>query len=131
MASFDQALSLTLARAGIKIADGISLAASELSGEPRERLDKALAADPNSAEMLNNRGQVLNRLRRYDEAIASFDRSLALRHDQSDALCHRGEALAAIDRFDDALADFAQALRIDPNCSDAHLKRGNALYALN
>ena len=129
--SFDKALSLTLELAGIKIVDGISLVAAELSGELRERLHKALAADANSIDTLNNRGQVLNRLKRHDEAIGSFARSLALRSDQPDALCQRGEALAAVDRFNDALTDFAEALRIDPNCADAHLKRGNALYGLN
>jgi tetratricopeptide (TPR) repeat protein len=130
LASYDRVLALTLESAGIGIAGGISRAI-DCGGGSLKKLDKALAVAPDSVEVLNNRGQILIRLNRYDEAIASFDRSLALRPDQPDALCQRGEALAAIDRFHEALADFATALGIDPNCADAHLKRGNALYALN
>ena len=124
-------LSLTLQRAGIKIKGGISLAAPEWSNGSPEKVYKALAADPDSADVLNNRGKVLVRLKRYNEAVGSFDMTLALRPGQADAHCYRGAALSEIGRFDDALADFAQALRIMPNFVDAHLKRGNALVQLS
>lgn len=131
LASYDRVLSLTLQRAGIKIEGGISPAAAEWSDRSPEKVYKALAADPDSADVLNNRGKVLIRLKRHQEAVGSFDMTLALRPGQADAHCYRGAALSEIGRFDEALADFARALRIKPNFVDAHLKRGNALVQIN
>ena len=43
------------------------------------QIDRALKKNPNDAAALNNRGNTLLALRRFDEALASYDRALVLR----------------------------------------------------
>ncbi len=69
---------------------------------------------PLFAEPLSNRGNILQKLHRFEEALASYEAALALRSTYVDAWCGRGVALKELGRFAEALASFEAALAIDP-----------------
>ena len=48
---------------------------------------------PDYAEALNNRGNTLHELKRFEEALASYDRALDVRPDYAEALSNRGNTL--------------------------------------
>ena len=52
--------------------------------------DSALAARPDYAGALVNRGVTLHDLKRFDEALASYDRAIAMRPDDADAHFFKG-----------------------------------------
>ena len=58
---------------------------------------------------------VLNRLERYDEAIAAADRAIEIDASSETAWYHKGNALFALGRFEDALAAYSHASGIYPN----------------
>jgi protein O-GlcNAc transferase len=48
---------------------------------------------PDYAEALSNRGNILQELKRFDDALASYDRALSVRPDYAEALSNRGNTL--------------------------------------
>jgi tetratricopeptide (TPR) repeat protein len=105
--------------------------------DTREALDAALricdaelAARPDSPETHNWRGVLLSRLRRHDDAVASFDKAIQLRPEYFQAFNGRGNSLQALGRFAEAVASYDRALALNVNYPTAHANRGNALQAL-
>jgi tetratricopeptide (TPR) repeat protein len=92
--------------------------------------DKALALQPDQAEILDNRGTVLRMLNRLEDALASHERALALSPDMTLAWVNRGSALAGLSRFAEALESFGRAIARDPGSALAHSNRGGALHKL-
>ena len=95
-----------------------------------EQIDRALKGNPNDVVALNNRGNALHALQRFDEALVSYERALALRPDYTDALCNRGAALHELKRYDEALAASDRIVALQSDCAEAHSNRGNTLRAL-
>ena len=85
---------------------------------------------PDYAEALYNRGNALQVLKRYAEALASYDRALTVRPDYAEALNNRGSALHELKRYDEALASYDRALTLRPDYAEALYNRGNALQEL-
>jgi tetratricopeptide (TPR) repeat protein len=85
-----------------------------------------LTSNPAHIEALNTRGVVLAKLRRFEEALASYDAALAAAPDRVDIRINRGTTLLELDRFDEALASFDGALAADPTNLAALINRGNA-----
>jgi tetratricopeptide (TPR) repeat protein len=95
-----------------------------------EQIDRALKRNPNDVGALNNRGNALLALRRFDAALASYDRALALRPAYADAQCNRSAALHALKRYDEALAACDRCIALQPDYAEAHSNRGNTLRSL-
>jgi len=95
-----------------------------------EQIDRALKTSPNDVVALNNRGNALLALRRFDQALASYDRALALRPDYADALCNCGAALHELKRYHEALAACDRVIALQPDYAEAHSNRGNTLREL-
>jgi len=95
-----------------------------------KQIATALEQDPDNVPALNNRGNALNELHRFDEALASFDRALRLQPDLAETHCNRGNALKELDRFEEALASYDRALALRPDYAAAYGNRANALNAL-
>jgi tetratricopeptide (TPR) repeat protein len=57
---------------------------------------------------------VLQRLKRLDDALASYDRALQLKPDDAEAFNNRGTALSELQREEEAVASYAQALALRP-----------------
>ena len=92
--------------------------------------DRAVALQPNHADALSNRGNLLKELRRFDEALASFNRALDIKPTHTAALNNRGVTLHVMQRFDEALASFDRAISLKPDNVDALCNRGNTLDGL-
>jgi len=95
------------------------------------QIDTALKVSPNNILALNNRGNALNELRRFEEALASYDRALAVRSDYAEAHSNRGNTLKELKRSEEALASYDRALKIRPDYAEAYSNRGNLLHALD
>jgi protein O-GlcNAc transferase len=92
--------------------------------------DRALAVCPKDAVVFNNRGTILQKLKRFEEALASYEQAIALRPDYADALYNRGVLLQAWKRFDQALVSYDQALMAQPNHAAALNNRSAVLRDL-
>jgi len=80
-----------------------------------------------SAQMLLNRGLVLNALNRPLDAVASFDQAILRDRNFLEAYSNRAILLAALGRRDDALESYRQALRIAPDEPVLLFNYGNLL----
>ncbi|HEY2068432.1 MAG TPA: tetratricopeptide repeat protein [Rhizomicrobium sp.] len=70
------------------------------------------------APLLIERGEALNSLKRWDDALADFDQALKLSDVPDDLRAHmyrgRGISLTELGRLDDAEASYRQSLQIEP-----------------
>jgi len=92
--------------------------------------EQAIAVNSGDPEAHNARGNVLLRLRRYDDAVASFDKVIELRPDYPQPYNSRGNALQALRRFDEAVESYETAIALKPDYAAAYSNRGNALQSL-
>jgi tetratricopeptide (TPR) repeat protein len=130
LASYDRALALRPADAGVLNNRGVTLQKLNRHDEALASYDRALALREDNAAVFYNRGNALRELRRFDEALASYDRALALRPDHARALNNRGIALRDLGRHDEALANYERALASRPNDAESHNNMGAALKEL-
>ncbi|HUE37120.1 MAG TPA: tetratricopeptide repeat protein, partial [Candidatus Acidoferrum sp.] len=89
-----------------------------------------LAKVSNSAELHNNRGAILQMMKRYDEALASYDKAIALKPDYANAHFNRGSALKQLNHFEEALASYDKAIALNPGHAEAHNNRGALLQQM-
>ncbi len=73
-----------------------------------------MALDPNATDILNNKGIVLIKLGKYDEAIQVFDKILTLDNENVGGLYNKGVALDRLGRHTEAIEYRQKALEIDP-----------------
>lgn len=95
-----------------------------------DQIDLALDKNPDNSLVWNQRGLTLHRLKRFEDAVASYDRALAVWRDHPEALCNRGAALYELRRFDEAVASYERALAVRPHYAEAFCYRGTALCQL-
>ena len=104
------------------------------SGQPLaialQNCEQAIAVKPDYPEAYNARGNILLRLMRYDQAVASFDKAIELKPDYSQPYNSRGIALQALGRFDEAVESYEMAIALKPDYAVAYHNHGNALRAL-
>lgn len=72
-------------------------------------LEAAVQADPENPRVWLERGRVLNRLARFEEALESFDRAIGLAPLHAEAWYQRGLALTKLGRMQEALDAFQRA----------------------
>jgi len=77
-------------------------------------LDAAIAAEPRSPQLWNNRGTVLAAGRHFHEADDNFSRALALAPDFFGALANRAQARMQLHRYEDAAQDYEAVLARNP-----------------
>ena len=82
-------------------------------GEALELIDRARAAEPDSAAIIDSYGWVLYRLGRVEEALVELRRAFALQKDPEIA-AHLGEVLWVQGNKDEARRYFDEARRLDP-----------------
>ncbi len=92
--------------------------------------DKAIQLKPDMVEAYNNRGNAMQALGRYKEAIVDYDEALRLEPRDADAYNNRGGARCVLGRHEEAIADCDEALRLKPSMAAAHNNRGNAKHDL-
>jgi protein O-GlcNAc transferase len=91
----------------IKLGRGDLAAALRLTGA-------ALQQRPTSPQVLLNHGNVLDAMKRHDEALANFDEAIRRKKSFAEAHCNRGAALTALERYDEALESFKRAIALKP-----------------
>ena len=89
--------------------------------------NQALKIYPEMADVWNNRGVVLTRLKMFDEAISSYDRALQIRADYADAWNNRGVSLIELQHYQEAINSFEQGIKVKPDYADAWNNRGVCL----
>ena len=99
--------------------------------EAVDLFDQALAINPENPFVLNNRGNALKELERYEEALASYEKAIALKADYADAFYNQGVALKELKRFEEAVASYDRAIMLRPGYTAAYYNRGNALKELH
>ncbi len=99
-------------------------------GEALESCERALAARPDYADALYNRGNVLFALVRPEEAVASFEAALRLEPRLVDAWNNLGLALFVQQKYPEAIATYDRALALDPAHLQALHNRASALAGL-
>ena len=72
---------------------------------------------------------MLQQLKRFEDALASYDRALAIKPDYALVLFGRGNVLHQLKRFEDAIASYDRALAIKPD-ELVLMNRGNVLHQL-
>ena len=103
------------------------------SGCSQECLDDyavVIAEDPNHAEHYLERGNVLRRIGRFDDAFADYERAIRLSPPFPEIYYNRADLRALTGDIEGALADFSYVIELEPDFVDAYANRA-ALYLEN
>lgn len=92
--------------------------------------ERAVEAEPGSADAHVVRGIALQSLGRLDAALQDYGDAAKLDPSRADARNNRGSVLMQLGRLDEAIGEFDMAISADPNHADSHVGRGRALYRL-
>jgi len=100
--------------------------------EAVRQIDAALKINSRVADAHLNRGNALLRLKRFDEALASYDKAIAIKGEPDAALLNcRGSALRNLGRLDEALEDLDRAIALRPDLLETYNNRANILKDLD
>jgi len=91
---------------------------------------RAIALDPNLAQVHYNRGITYDALRQYEAALIDFGRAIELDPTLVRAYYNRGTACYALQQYEAALVDYGRAIELDPNYAQAYHNRGNTYAEL-
>jgi hypothetical protein len=95
-----------------------------------QNCEQAIALKPDDPEAYNARGNILQKLMRYEDAVASFDKAIELKPYYPQAYNSRGNALQALRRFEEAVESYDNAIALKADYAAAYSNRGNALLSL-
>lgn len=98
--------------------------------EARDILERAVAADPKSADVYSDLGTVYFELKRYEDARATQERAIALNPSSPIALTNLGNTLLHLGLAAQAIELHDRAIRLKPDYADAYCNRGMAEMAL-
>lgn len=94
-----------------------------------ELVDRAIEGKSDDPSFHCNRANILNRLRRFDEAVESCDRALTLKPDYPDVYANLCNALRGLGRLDESVAAARKAIALRPGYVEAHNLLANSLKA--
>jgi len=97
--------------------------------EAADVLGRAVAAQPQEAQIHLNHGKVLAALGRHYEASLAFTSAIALEPQSSEALFRQGKALQAVGDAAGAITAFSRCVELDPANIQAALLLGAGLVA--
>jgi protein O-mannosyl-transferase len=92
--------------------------------------EEAVRINPHHEEGHNNRGVILRRLGRNDEAIPALEEAVRLSPNYPDARVNLGLALEDAGRREDALVHYLHVTRLAGRAAEGHARAGAALLAL-
>lgn len=72
-----------------------------------------------SVDELVEKGKIMLRDGRFDEALSNFEQALLLDPSNTEILNQKGSTLRSLGRYDEALECFNKSLSIDPADKDA------------
>jgi len=90
-------------------------------------LNTALNIKPDSAQALNNLGNILATQGKFDEAVKHFRQAIQIQPDFAEAHNNLGNVLVKQGKVDEAISHFWQATQISPKFIQAYINLGNSL----
>lgn len=93
-------------------------------------LNKAVAKDPNFANVYSNRGNAFRDLKQYQKALNDYNKSISLDPTHIKAYNNRGNIYYKQKKYQEALKDYNKCIRFDPNYPFAYINRGLVFYQL-
>ncbi len=90
--------------------------------------DRALALNPRYAEALEGRARIMQRLKRFKEAIADYRALLRIKPEDAETLYNLGAAYEGAGQRDNALGCYTRALERSPGHSPALAAKALVLY---
>src|SRR5918996_860210 len=88
---------------------------------------KNAALKQNDKQAWLSKGDVLNRMGNFSEAIIAYDAALMIDPKDKQAWLSKGDALNRMGNFSEAIIAYDSALMIDPKDKQAWLSKGDAL----
>ena len=82
--------------------------------------DKALAIDPSDEYALNNKGDALYGLGRFQEALSYYDKALNVNSLSAYAWLHRANALYSLNRYQESISAYETAFKLDPSLKNQY-----------
>ncbi len=92
--------------------------------------DQALELDPENPVIWNNKGTVLVREGKYEDALDAYDSALELNSEYPEAMIGKGSALNRLNRSAEAVGLFEMAIALDTSNAKAWNNKGVALARL-
>ncbi len=92
--------------------------------------ERAIELGQNSAEILFERGLLLERLNRQEGALESYNNALKLSPNVAAVWCNQSGVLSRLGRFEEALISIETALKLSPNFAYIHFNQANTLRDL-
>jgi tetratricopeptide (TPR) repeat protein len=92
-----------------------------------EWISRAIRQNP-TAEYLQHLGKVLERLKRYDEALKAFDKAIQFQPDSAELWRSLGNVLLQLDRGNEALLSYQRALQFKPRDFESASKAAVQLH---
>jgi len=90
------------------------------SPEGEQAIIRAIELHPKQASYLFNKATILAKLKRYEEAIASYQQAIALDPNVVPPHNNLGNVYKDLKRYEEAIASYQQAIALDPNYADPH-----------
>ena len=78
-------------------------------------IDEALKLDSKHPFAWLLKGNLLKRLKKYDEAISCFDKVIQLEPNDISARMSKGDALKELRKYEEAISCFDEVIRLEPN----------------
>ncbi|WP_019501511.1 serine/threonine-protein kinase [Pseudanabaena sp. PCC 6802] len=90
---------------------------------------RVVQIDPNLEYGWSNLSELLNQMKRYNEALTAADRALKIAPNTS-GWNQRANALVGLQRYQEAIAAYDRVIKLQPDYHYAFIGKGNALYRL-
>ncbi len=92
--------------------------------------NRAVELNPESAQTIAGRGDMLWHLLRYEEAVADYNRAIELGPESARFMAARGLTYQYMGRYIDSLADYNRAVELNPASAQTIANRGSVLRQL-
>ena len=92
---------------------------------------KAKEINPQDADIHNNLGNVLKKLKKFDEAQNCYKQAILLKQNYAEAYYNLGNLLKELGKFDEAEKNYNQAIKHRPNFVQAFINLANLLKELH
>ena len=93
--------------------------------------DVLLAAYPDSAQVYNVLGVILEAQGKVEDALTAYDKATQKKPDHLNAYHNAGVLLSTLGRFEDARDKYAKIIELEPEDGDAHNNLGVILQRLD